>query len=203
MSESVEISASLVKQLRATTGAGIMDCKKALKETEKDLEKAAEYLRIKGITKAESKTDRTVAEGLVESYVHSTGKIGVLLEINCETDFVARTDKFKELAGDIALQIAGVDPFPLFVHKEEVEKEIIDKERAIYTAQARETGKPEHIIEKIVEGKIEKFIKDICLLDQKFVKNQDLKISDLIKQSIAALGENITVKRFVRFQIGK
>ncbi|MCX7991631.1 MAG: translation elongation factor Ts [Proteobacteria bacterium] len=197
----MEISASAVKELREKTGAGMMECKKALTECNGDMEKAIVYLREKGISVAQKKATRTANEGLITSYIHSGGKIGVLVEINCETDFVARNDEFKEFSKDIAMQIAAVKP--LYVKREDVPAEVIDKEKEIYATQAKATGKPEKVIEKIVEGKLEKFYEEVCLLDQPFIKDSSIKVKDLLTQLIAKIGENIQIKRFVRFQIGE
>ncbi|BAI79562.1 translation elongation factor Ts [Deferribacter desulfuricans SSM1] len=196
-----QITAALVKELREKTGAGMMDCKKALQETDGNIEKAIEYLRKKGLADAAKKAGRVAAEGLVASYIHGGGKIGVLVEINCETDFVARTDEFKELCHDIAMHICASNP--LYVSKEEVPQEVIDKEKEIYIAKAKEQGKPDHIIEKIVEGQVRKYLESICLLDQPFVKNPDLTVSQYIAEKIAKIGENIKVRRFVRYQLGE
>ncbi len=196
-----EIKASLVKQLREMTGSGMMDCKRALQETDGDLEKASQYLREKGMADSVKKAGRIAAEGLVVSYIHMGGKIGVLLELNCETDFVAKTDRFKQLAMDLAMQVAASNP--KYVKKEEVPAADLEKEKEILTAQARNEGKPEKIIEKMVEGRIEKYYKEVCLLEQPFIKSEDESVGDLIKQAIAEIGENITVRRFVRYEMGE
>ncbi|MGA1846153.1 translation elongation factor Ts [Deferribacter abyssi] len=196
-----QITAAMVKELREKTGAGMMDCKKALQETNGDIEKAVEFLRKKGLADAAKKSSRIAAEGLVVSYIHGGGKIGVLVEVNCETDFVARTDEFKELCHDIAMHICASNP--LYVSKDEVPQEVIEKEKEIYTAKAKEQGKPDHIIEKIVEGQIKKYLESICLLDQPFVKNPDVTVSQHIAEKIAKIGENIKVRRFVRYQLGE
>lgn len=197
----MEISATIVKELREKTGAGMMDCKKALEACNGDMEKALVFLREKGISVAQKKASRTANEGLITSYIHPGGKIGVLVEINCETDFVARNDEFKEFAKDIAMQVAAVKP--LYVKREDIPADVIQKEKDIYATQARSTGKPEKVIEKIVEGKLEKFYEEVCLLDQPFIKDSDKKIKDLLTQLIAKIGENIQIKRFCRFQIGE
>lgn len=197
----MEISASAVKELREKTGAGMMECKKALSACNGDMEKAIVYLREKGISVAQKKSTRTANEGLITSYIHAGGKIGVLVEINCETDFVARNEEFKEFSKDIAMQIAAVKP--LYVKREDIPSEVIEKEKEIYTTQAKATGKPDKVIEKIVEGKLEKFYEEVCLLDQPFIKDSNIKIKDLLTQLIAKIGENIQIKRFVRFQIGE
>lgn len=196
----MEISAAAVKELREKTGAGIMDCKKALAETKCDMEKAVTYLREKGLAAAAKKASRVASEGLVVSYIHG-GKVGVLLEVNCETDFVAKTDGFAELVRDIAMHVAAMNP--LYVRREDVPADLIVKEKEIYAHQAKESGKPAHVVEKMVEGKIEKFYKEICLLEQPFVKNPDVTIDKLVIEAIAKLGENITVRRFARFKVGE
>jgi elongation factor Ts len=199
----VVVEAALVKELREKTGAGIMDCKQALAQAGGDLQKAVDYLRQKGLSVAAKKSGRTTAEGIVGSYIHMGGKIGVLVEVNCETDFVAKTPEFQALVKDLAMQIAGTTPPPLFITREEVPKELLDKERQIYAHQARESGKPENVIEKIVAGKLERFYSEVCLLEQSFIKDQGLTIKDLLTQKIAVFGENIAIKRFVRFQMGE
>lgn len=196
-----EISATMVKELRERTGAGMMDCKRALAETNGDLEKAVDFLREKGLAAAAKKAGRVAAEGLVESYIHGGGRIGVLVEINCETDFVAKTDEFKALARDIAMQIAASKPE--FVRREEVSAEIITKEKEILAAQAANEGKPEKIIQKMVEGRIDKFFKEVCLLEQPYIKDPDITIQQLITEKIAKIGENISIRRFVRYELGE
>jgi len=191
------ISASQVKELRQLTGAGMMDCKKALTETNGNMEKAIEYLREKGLAAAAKRSGRIATEGLVESYIHGGGRIGVLIEVNCETDFVAKTDEFKELVKDLAMQVAASNP--LYVSREEVTQEVIDKEKSILRAQALNEGKPEKIVEKMVEGRIEKFYKEVCLLEQPFIKDPDKSVKDLVTEKIAKIGENIQVRRFARF----
>ncbi|MEE9613824.1 MAG: translation elongation factor Ts, partial [Thermodesulfobacteriota bacterium] len=197
----MEISAGLVRELREKTGVGIMDCKRALAESEGDISAATTYLREKGLAAAQKKAGRATSEGLVLSYIHPGGRVGVLVETNCETDFVARTDEYRAFTRDIAMHIAAMGP--LYVERDEVPTDMLGKERNIYRAQARESGKPDKIIEKIVDGKIEKFFKDVCLLEQTFVKNPDLNIEGLVKEAIAKLGENIQVKRFARFMVGE
>lgn len=197
----MSISASAVKELREQTGAGIMDCKKALSENNGDIEKAITFLREKGLAAAQKKAGRVAADGLVLSYIHAGGKVGVLVEVNCETDFVAKTDGFSDLVKDIALHIAALNP--QFVKREEVPADVIEKEKAIYEAQAKESGKPEQVIEKMVAGKLEKFFKEVCLLEQPFVKNPDQSVEKLIIEAVAKLGENITVRRFARFKVGE
>jgi elongation factor Ts len=197
----MEITATMVKELRERTGAGLMDCKKALAESEGDAEKAIEYLRVKGLSKAAKKSGRATTEGLVISYIHPGNKIGVLLEINCETDFVARTDQFQEFAHNIAMQVAAAAP--VAVTREEISEDLVEKERGVYRDQALEEGKPEKVVEKIVDGKIEKFYAESTLLDQVYIKDNDKKVSDLVKETIASLGENIKIARFSRFQLGQ
>jgi elongation factor Ts len=197
----VEISATMVRELREKTGAGMMDCKKALAETEGNFEKAVDYLRQKGLATAAKRAGRVASEGRVGSYIHAGGKIGVMVEVNCETDFVAKTDDFQAFAKDVAMQIAASSP--LFVRREEVPPAVLEKEREIYRLQAREAGKPEKIIEKIVDGKLEKYYSEVCLLEQIFVKNTDITIQDLLNGLIGKLGEKIEVRRFARFQVGE
>ncbi|HZK23862.1 MAG TPA: translation elongation factor Ts [Oscillospiraceae bacterium] len=195
------IPASVVKELREKTGAGMMDCKKALTEAGGDLEKAAEFLREKGLSAAAKKAGRIAAEGLVDSYIHMGGKIGVLLEVNCETDFVARTDEYRNFVRDVAMQIAATNP--QYLAREDVPAEILDKEREILRAQAKNEGKPEKIIEKIVEGRISKFYTENCLLEQAFIRDTDVTITGLLQDKIAKIGENISIRRFVRYEMGE
>ena len=197
----MQITATMVKELRGKSGAGIMECKQALKETKGDSDEAVTLLRKKGLAKADKKADRATGEGRIESYIHAGGKIGVLLQLNCETDFVANTPDFQELAKDISMQIAASKP--RFVSRDFVTEEILEKEKEIYAHQARESGKPENIIEKIVSGKMNRFYEETCLLDQEFVKNPDMSVQNLIKEKIAKLGENIVVENFSRFEIEK
>ncbi len=194
------ITAQMVKELRERTGAGMMECKKALEEAGGDMEKAAEILRKKGIAKAEKKASRSTKEGIIGAYIHMGGKIGVLVEVNCETDFVARTDEFQNLVKDIAMQIAAMNP--KYVSREDVPEEVIEKEKAIYREQALASGKPEHVVDRIVEGKLNKFFEEVCLLEQTFIKDDSKKVKDIITEAIAKLGENIRVARFARFQVG-
>jgi elongation factor Ts len=194
------ISAAMVKQLREKTGVGIMDCKEALSQSDGDIDKAVDFLRKKGLATAQKRAGRAMSEGLIQPYIHMGGKLGVLVEINCETDFVAKNDDFKEFAKNIAMHIAATNP--VGIASDDVPEDIIDKEKEIYRAQALEMGKPENVIDKIVEGKLNKFYKDNCLLNQVYVRNPDVNISDLMNDLIAKMGENITIKRFVRFQIG-
>ena len=196
-----EITAALVKELRERTGAGMMDCKKALSATDGDLEKAIDFLREKGLAAAAKKAGRVAAEGLVEAYIHGGGRIGVLVEVNCETDFVAKTDAFKELVKDIAMHIAATNPS--YLKREEVPTAELEHEQAVLSEQARNEGKPEKIIEKMVAGRIEKYYKEVCLMEQPFVKDPDKTISDLITESIAKIGENISIRRFTRYQLGE
>lgn len=195
------ITASSVKELRERTGAGMMDCKKALTETNGDIEKAIDYLREKGLAAAAKKAGRIASEGVVESYIHGGGRIGVLVEVNCETDFVAKTDDFKAFVKDIAMHIAAANP--QYLNKEEVPESIVNHEREVFKAQALNEGKPEKIIEKMVDGRIEKYYKEICLLEQPFVKDPDKTISTLVTERIAKIGENISIRRFVRYQLGE
>ena len=197
----MEISATQVKELREKTGAGMMDCKKALSESSGDFEKAVDYLRKKGIASASKKAGRATKEGSVSSYIHGEGKVGVLVEINCETDFVARTEQFRNLTKDISMHIAAANP--QWVRPEEVPAETIAKEKEIAVAQMQASGKPAAVLEKIAEGKIKKFYEDSCLLHQTFVKDSTKTIEQLLKEAIAALGENISIRRFARFQLGE
>ena len=197
----MEISASAVKELREKTGAGMMDCKKALGESGGDVQKAIDYLRQKGLAAAAKKADRVAADGAVGAYVHPGGKIGVLVEINCETDFVARTAEFQMLVKDIAMQVAAANPH--YVRREEVSPEQLEKEKSIYRQQALETGKPEKVVDKIVDGKIERFYSEVCLLEQAFIKDPDKKVTEVVNDAIARLGENIQVRRFARYHLGE
>ncbi len=194
------ISAIMVKQLREKTGVGIMDCKEALLQSNGDIDNAVDFLRKKGLATAQKRAGRAMSEGLIQPYIHMGGKLGVLVEINCETDFVAKNDDFKEFAKNIAMHIAATNP--VGIASNDVPEEVINKEKEIYRAQAIELGKPENVVDKIVEGKLNKFYKDNCLLNQAYVRNPDMNISDLLNDLIAKMGENITIKRFVRFQIG-
>lgn len=197
----MEISAQMVKELRERTGAGMMDCKNALNEAEGDIEKAIDILRKKGLAKAAKKAGRETHEGLIISYIHHNGKLGVLLELNCETDFVARTDEFKELGSKIAMHIAAMAP--RWVKREDVPAEVIEKEKEIYREQLKDSGKPAQVIEKIIEGKLESFYEENCLMEQKYALDQTVIIKDMVQQAIAKIGENIQVSRFVRMQIGE
>jgi elongation factor Ts len=195
------ISADMVKQLREKTGAGIMDCKKALAESEGDMDKALEFLRKKGLATAAKRAGRSLSEGTIQSYIHMGGKLGVMVEVGCETDFVAKNVDFQEFARNIAMHIAASNP--LGIRPEDIPQEVIDKEMEIYRAQAREMGKPDNIVDKIAEGKLQKFIKEQCLLNQPYVRDPDITVGDLLNELIAKIGENISVKRFARFQVGE
>ena len=197
----MDVTANLVKELREKSGCGFMDCKAALVATNGDIEAAADHLRKKGIASAAKKSHRSTGEGLIESYIHPGNKVGVLIEVNCETDFVARTDAFKTLVRDLAMQIAAASPIAVCV--EEVPAELVAKEREILSEQAKASGKPEKIIEKMVEGRIQKYYEEVCLLEQKFVKEQERAVKEIVNDAIAKLGENIRVRRFSRFQLGK
>jgi len=194
------ISAAQVKELRARSGAGIMDCKEALTECNADMDKAADYLRKKGLATAKKRADREASEGVVQAYIHMGGKIGVLVEINCETDFVAKTDDFQEFAKNIAMHVAAANP--LGVVPEDIPEDVIEKEKEIYRAQALEMGKPENMLDKIIEGKMNKFYKESCLMNQMYVRDTSLTITDVLNDMIAKTGEKITINRFARFQIG-
>ncbi|GBE52259.1 elongation factor Ts [bacterium BMS3Bbin14] len=196
----MKITSQMVKELRDKTSAGMMDCKRALGETDGDMEKAIDLLRQKGLAVAQKRADRATKEGVVECYIHAGGKLGVMVEVGCETDFVAKTDDFKVFARDVAMQIAAAGP--VAVSRDEVPAAMLEREREIYSAQALDSGKPQNIVEKIVTGKIEKYLAEVCLLEQKFVKNPDLSVQDLLNELIAKMGENISIKRFARFQIG-
>lgn len=194
-------SSQLVKELREKTGAGILDCQKALVENGNDIEKAVDYLRQKGLAAAAKKSGRETNQGLVHAYIHMGGKIGVLIEVNCETDFVARNEEFKAFVNDLALQIAAAKP--LYVKRDDIPKDLLDKERVIYEGQAKEMGKPQAAWPKIVEGKLEKFCQESCLMEQSFIKDPAVTIKDLLAQKIAKIGENMNVRRFTRYQLGE
>ena len=196
-----EIKAAMVKQLREKTGAGMMDCKNALVEVNGDMDKALEFLRKKGLATAQKRAGRAMTEGRIQSYIHMTGKLGVMLEVNCETDFVAKNEDFQEFAKNIAMHIAASNP--LGIKPEDIPEEIVESEKDIYRAQALDMGKPENILDKIVEGKLKKFYQENCLLNQPFVRDPDISVADLMNELIAKIGENITIKRFVRYQIGE
>ncbi len=195
------ITAKMVQELREKTGAGMMDCKRALTDTDGDMEKAVEALRKKGLAAAAKRASRVTSEGAVASYIHAGGKIGVLLEVNCETDFVARTEQFQQLTKDVCMHIAAANP--LYLKREEVPDEVLAKEREIYRAQFDDSGKPENVVEKIVEGKLEKYFSEICLYEQAFVKDPDKTIQQLVTETIAQLGENVNLRRFARFALGE
>ena len=190
-----------VKELRAISGAGVLDCKKALTECDGDVKKATDHLREKGLARAAKKLERTASQGLIFSYIHTTGKIGTLVELNCETDFVARTDEFLSLGHEIAMHVAAASP--QYLLPEEVPAEVLEREKEVFKAQALEEGKPAHIVEKIAEGRVKKFYEESCLLEQRYIRDQDKKINDLVMETIAKLGENIVVRRFSRFSIGE
>ena len=196
-----EVTATLIKDLRERTGAGMSDCKKALTEVEGDIDKAIDYLRTKGLAKAAKKAGREATEGAVVSYIHGGGRIGVLVEINCETDFVARNEDFQAFTRDVALQIAAMNP--QFVRKDEVSQAVVDREREVLLAKAKESGKPDQVVQKMVDGQISKWMKEICLLDQAFVKDPDKTIEQIQQELIAKIGENIKIRRFVRFELGE
>lgn len=202
----MEITSQMVKELREKTNAGMMDCKKALAETGGDMEKAVDFLRQKGLAVAAKRSGRATSEGVIECYIHGVGKLGVLVEVGCETDFVAKTDQFKAFAKDVAMHIAAANP--VSIRREDIPQDMIARERDVYISQIKEeeakTGKakPENIVAKIVDGKIDKFVAENCLLEQKFVKNPDVSIQDLLNELVAKMGENITVKRFARYQLG-
>ncbi|HML78054.1 translation elongation factor Ts [Geobacter sulfurreducens] len=197
----MSITAAQVNELRKITGAGLMDCKKALTETNGDIEQAVDFLRKKGLAAASKKAGRAATEGAVGSYIHAGGKIGVLVEVNCETDFVARNDSFQVFVKDIAMHIAAASP--QYVRREEVPAELLEREKEIYRAKARETGKPENIIEKIIEGQINKFYAEICLMEQNFVKDPDKTVQQFLNETISSIGENMSVRRFARFVLGE
>jgi elongation factor Ts len=197
----MEISMELVKDLRQRTGAGVMDCRTALQEAEGNVEGAIDYLRRKGLATAAKKAGRIATDGLVSSYIHAGGKIGVLVEINCETDFVARTDDFQTFVKNMAMQIAAANP--QYIRREEVPAEVLEKERQIYKTQAMESGKPEKVIDKIVDGKMERFYSEACLLEQTYIKDSDQTVREVLEAMIAKIGENISVRRFARFQLGE
>lgn len=195
------ISAALVKELRETTGAGILDCKQALQQADGDLDKAADILRKQGLAEAKKHLGREAREGLIEAYVHTGSRIGALVELNCETDFVARTPDFGQLAHDLAMQVVGYRP--RYLSREDVPEEVLEEQRAIYRAQAEREGKPPRVIERIVEGRLDKFYEEVCLLEQPFIRDDDVKVGDVIAQKIAIIGENIVLRRFARFELGE
>ncbi|HOG17735.1 MAG TPA: translation elongation factor Ts [Syntrophales bacterium] len=197
----MEISASMVKELRTKTGAGMMDCKEALKDSNGDFEKAIECLRKKGMSAATKRSSKAAKDGTVASYIHMGGRIGVLVEVNCETDFVAKTADFQTMARDIAMHVAASNP--RFVRPEDIPADVLESEKGIYRSQAAQEGKPEKIWDRIVEGKLKKYYEEVCLTEQKFIKNQDITVGDLVKELIAKTGENIVIRRFARFQLGE
>lgn len=196
----MKITTAMVKELREATAAGVLDCKKALEISGGDLEKAKAHLREKGLAAAAKRADREAEEGLIEAYVHTGSRIGALIELNCETDFVARTEGFKELAHDLAMQVVAAKP--LYLAPEDIPADVLEAEKDIYRTQARELGKPERIIEKIVEGKLQKYYQEVCLMKQPFIKDDELTVQDVLTQAIAKTGENIAVRRFARFELG-
>jgi elongation factor Ts len=197
----MEVTATMIKDLREHTGAGMSDCKKALVEVAGDMDKAIDYLREKGLAKAAKKAGREATEGAVVSYIHGGGRIGVLVEINCETDFVARNEDFQQFTRDVALQIAAMNP--QFVRKDEVDADVLERERTVLLAKAKESGKPEQVVQKMVEGQISKWMKEVCLLDQAWVKDGDKTIDQVQQELISKIGENIKIRRFVRFELGE
>jgi elongation factor Ts len=197
----MEITAELVKKLREKTGVGLMDCKEALKHSDGDMEKSVEYLREKGLAKLQKRSGRAASEGVIASYIHAGSKVGVMVEVNSETDFVAKTDEFQDFAKDVAMQITAATP--VYIKREDVPEEVKEKEKALYRRQAIESGKPEKILDKIADGKMEKYYQEVCLLEQTFIKNPDLTIKKLLEELVIKLGENIVIRRFVRFQLGE
>ncbi len=197
----MKITTSMIKELRGATGAGVLDCKKALEASGGNLEKAKAYLREKGLAAAAKKADREVKEGLIEAYVHAGGRVGALIELGCETDFVARTEDFKQLAHDLAMQVVASKP--LYLTPDDIPPEVLEEEKNIYRTQAKELGKPEHVVERIVEGKLQKYFEDVCLMRQPFIRDDELTVQDVITQMIAKVGENIVVRRFARFELGE
>jgi elongation factor Ts len=197
----MEISAELVKKLREKTGVGLMDCKEALKNAGGDMEKAIEYLREKGLAKLQKRMGKVASEGVIASYIHTGGKVGTMVEVNCETDFVANTKEFQEFAKDIAMQITASNP--IYVKREDIPEEVKEKEKNIYRKQAIESGKPEKILDKIADGKMEKFYQEVCLIEQPFIKNQDITVKELLEELVVKMGEKILVNRFMRFQLGE
>jgi elongation factor Ts len=197
----MEISAERVKTLREKTGVGLMDCKEALKVSNGDMDKAVDYLREKGLAKAQKRVGRTASEGTISVYIHMGGKIATMVEVNCETDFVAKTDQFQAFAKDVAMQVTAANP--TYVKRDDVPEDVREKEKEIYRKQAKESGKPDKILDKIAEGKLEKFYQEVCLMEQPFIKNPDVTIKGLLDDLIAKMGENILVRRFVRYQLGE
>ena len=197
----MDISADAVKKLREKTGVGLMDCKEALKQSNGDMEKAMDFLREKGLAKLQKRMGKVASEGSIVSYIHTGGKIGAMVEVNCETDFVANTKEFQEFAKDIAMQITASNP--LYAKREDVPQDLVEKEKEIYKKQALESGKPEKILDKIAEGKLEKFYQEICLVEQSYIKNPDITVKELVEELIVKMGEKILINRFVRFQLGE
>jgi elongation factor Ts len=197
----LEITVLMVKELREETGAGVLDCKKALEISDGDFARAVEHLREKGLAAAAKRADREAKEGVIESYVHAGSRVGALLELNCETDFVARTEEFRQLAHDLAMQVVAVSP--QYLSEEDIPAEVLEAEKNKYRAQFADSGKPDHILDRIIEGKLNKFYEEVCLLEQPFIKDGDLTIQEVITQAIAKLGENIVVRRFARFELGE
>lgn len=197
----MEITAQMVKELRDATGAGILDCRKALVAVEGDFDKAVDHLREKGLSQAAKRMSREADDGLIVSYIHGDGRIGVLVEVNCETDFVARTDEFQSLADEIAMQIAAMNPG--YVTREDIPEDVVEHEREVYRKWALEEGKPEHIVDRIVDGRLEKFFADTCLWEQEYIRNDEKTIGELVKEAIATLGENIVIRRFARYELGE
>ncbi|MCX5804671.1 MAG: translation elongation factor Ts [Proteobacteria bacterium] len=197
----MEITAEHVKKLREKTGVGLMDCKEALKHSDCDMEKAIDYLREKGLAKLQKRSGRAASEGVIASYIHAGSKVGVMVEVNSETDFVAKTDEFQDFARDVAMQITAATP--IYINREDVPEEVKEKEKALYRRQALDSGKPEKIVDKIAEGKMEKYYQEVCLLDQSFIKNPDITVKGLLEGLVIKLGENIVIRRFVRFQLGE
>ena len=197
----MEITAQMVKELRQSTAAGILDCRKALQSADGDFDKAVDYLREKGLAKASKRMGRAAKDGLVTAYVHAGSRVGVLIEVNCETDFVARTDEYKELVNALAMQVAAMKP--QYLQREDVPESVLEHERGLYRAQALQEGKPERIVDRIVDGRIEKFYKESCLMEQDFIRDDDKTIDELVKENITKTGENIVVRRFARFELGE
>jgi elongation factor Ts len=196
----MNITSQMVKDLRDKTGAGMMDCKKALSENDGDMEKAIDFLRQKGLAVAAKRAGRATSEGVIETYIHAGGKLGVMVELNCETDFVAKTDDFREFARDVAMHVAAANPVSL--SRDDVPADLVERERQIYVQQALDSGKPANIVEKMVVGKIDRYLSEVCLLEQQFVKNPEKSIQDMLTELIGKMGENVSIRRFVRFQVG-
>jgi elongation factor Ts len=197
----MEISADLVKKLREKTGVGLMDCKEALRAANGDMEKAVDHLREKGLAKLAKRTGRAATEGSISAYIHTGGKVGTMAEVNCETDFVAKTDEFQAFVKDVVMQITASNPS--YIRREDIPSEVLEREKTIYRNQARDSGKPEKILDKIAEGKLEKFYQEVCLMEQSFIKNTDITIKELLEELVTKLGENIVIRRFARFQLGE